>query len=238
MGINMNEEWQKLNLGLRQGRHMPGDWLWPNDDVTCWRFFTKKQAHIFNGIEYWSANFPNMIVDFFKNMKNDVVIQAGGNAGLYPKLYSKVFKEVYTFEPDPRWFYCLDHNIKEDNIKKYHAALGSNNNPVRMEYNLEIPNGKQNLGAKRVEVGGTIQQIKIDDLNISPDLIHLDIEGFEGEAILGSIETIRKCHPVIVLETNDSGKKYGWPLEKIEKILFDEGYKIVKDWHHDRAYAI
>lgn len=234
----MSKEWSDLNLSLRTGNHMPGEWLWPKEDVICWRFFTKKGPHIFNGVEYWSANFPNMIVDSFKDMQKNIVIQAGGNAGLYPKLYSKVFNQVHTFEPDPKWFYCLNHNLKEQNILKYNKALGSSNTPVRMEFNLDLRNGKQNLGANRVALGGDIEQITIDELNLNPDLIHLDIEGFEGEAILGSLETIRRCHPVIVLETNDSGKKYGWTLEKIEKILFNEGYKIAKNWHHDRAYAI
>ena len=54
--------------------------------------------------------FPNEIIKLLPQNKRKLIIQAGGNAGLYPKLYSTMFEKVITFEPDHRWFVCLINN--------------------------------------------------------------------------------------------------------------------------------
>jgi len=71
--------------------------------------------------------------------------------------------------------------------------------------------------------------LKIDDLNLSIcDLIHLDIEGFEKFAILGAIDTIVKCKPVIVIEDFAPWKeRYDSNLGQIEELLFAMGYKFI-----------
>src|SRR6056300_829158 len=60
-----------------------------------------------------------------KVKKFDVVVQAGGCCGMYPRFYKNYFKEVYTFEPDVLNFYCLDENCQGDWYHKYHGALGN-----------------------------------------------------------------------------------------------------------------
>ena len=223
------------NLEYRQSKNFPNkDFLWPAEDSATWKQFSKS-GH-FKGVPYLFYDFPNIISQLLPENKKNLVIQAGGNGGIYPWLYSKTFKEVYTFEPVPRWFMCLDKNIQEPNVKKFNAALGNSETPITMVINTDISRGDRNLGAMRVELGGEISQIRIDSLNISPDLIHLDVEGFEGEALLGAIETINRSKPIIVVETNDCGDKYGWPKERLHELILSFGYEVLLDWNHDIAY--
>jgi FkbM family methyltransferase len=42
---------------------------------------------------------------------------------------------------------------------------------------------------------------QLDDLGLSPDVIKIDAEGAEGSVVRGSLETIRSCKPVILLES-------------------------------------
>jgi hypothetical protein len=52
--------------------------------------------------------FPDVPINISKFVKNkDVLLQAGGNAGFYVKKYAEIFKNVYTFEPEPLLFFCL-----------------------------------------------------------------------------------------------------------------------------------
>jgi FkbM family methyltransferase len=162
------------------------------------------------------------------------VIQAGGNCGLYPKQYSKIFNNVVTIEPDSRNFFCLCENVKEDNVIKYQKALGDKHDYVKLDTNPRW--NETNTGALKISGEGTIEQITIDSLNLAPSLIHLDIEGFEGPALLGAKETIIKYKPLIVLETNGSGDDYGWPQDRIDNLLFSWGYKIIQKWDHDTVY--
>jgi hypothetical protein len=73
-------------------------------------------------------------------------------------------------------------------------------------------------------------------LDLDPDLIHLDVEGFEAFALLGAKETIARSRPLIVLETNGSGDEYGWPQEKIDNLLNSWNYKIHVAWDYDTVY--
>ena len=62
------------------------------------------------------------------------------------------------------------------------------------------------------------------------------IEGSEWETIVGATQTIQRAKPLIVVEWNQSGGKYGWTDDKIAKLMTDLGYEVYKEWHRDRAY--
>jgi FkbM family methyltransferase len=217
-----NEFCSLLNLEYRFSKKHNKEFLWPADDVWAWKWLNKK--------EHW--NLPIRIAKLCKN--TNLVIQAGGNAGLYPKLYSGLFSTVMTFEPDFRNFFCLSHNAIEPNIFKYQAALGNTTDPIGMAVNPLW--NQENAGALRIQGQGKIPQLTIDSLGAVPNLIHLDIEGFEAFALLGAEKTIKKHNPLIVLETNDSGDAYGWRQEKIDALLYAWGYKILENWEHDTVY--
>ena len=40
----------------------------------------------------------------------------------------------------------------------------------------------------------------IDSLNLNPDLIQLDVEGFEENALKGAFDTIMRARPIIIIE--------------------------------------
>lgn len=125
------------------------------------------------------------------------VVQAGGNCGLYPLMYSKYFERVFTFEPDPVNFHCLAVNCISNKIIKINSAVGE-----KQEFLKIGIVDKLNVGMHRVGAGDVIvYSLPIDCLNLQHlALLHLDIEGFEYQAILGAIDTIKRCRPVVVLE--------------------------------------
>lgn len=211
-----------LGLEFRSSRRHGGEWLWPKEDIWAWKWLNK--------IGHWDL--PQQISKLCPN--KNLVIQAGGNAGLYPKQYSKLFKQVITCEPDERNFFCLSQNVLEDNVIKHRCALGDTISNVGLKANAAWD--YTNMGALKIVDNGDIPQITIDSLDLNPDLIHLDIEGFEGPALIGAKETIKKFKPIIVLETNDSGDEYGWPQDKIDRLLFSWGYQIRVKWDHDTVY--
>lgn len=136
--------------------------------------------------------------DLYKKHVKDwsIVVQAGGNCGMYPSLFSCMFETVYTFEPDPLNFFCLVQNCQNPNIIKMQAALGDVHKMVGI-----WEKDKRNCGMHQIGAGGKIPQLRIDDLDLpSCGLIQLDIEGYEINALNGALETIEKFHPVISAE--------------------------------------
>ena len=196
---------------------------WPSEEVGAWKALTKE--------DNW--NLPSRIFSYCKG--NNLVIQAGGNAGIYPKKYSKLFKTVITIEPDYRNFCCLTQNITEENVFKFQACIGNENKFLDLGYRGGYT--PKNRGKMRVQGPGIIPQITIDSLNMNPDLIHLDIEGYEGFALQGAEKTLTTGNAIVVLETNGSGNEYGWPQEKIDQLLDSYGYKVLENWGHDTIYS-
>lgn len=228
---------KELNLELRDGPYMYGNnqWLWPKEDYICWEYFNIHEREKFLDKNINGYHLPHEIIELISEKNRKTIIQAGGNSGLYPLIYSNYFERVITFEPDYRWFFCLNFNASSPNIYKYQAAIGNDNSPVDMITPL-IKGGSPNLGGLHISNGGKIPKIKIDSLGLEPDLIHLDIEGAEWDALLGAKETITKSKPLIVVEWDTTGEKYGWSKDRAEKLFFDFGYVLYKEWPRDRAY--
>lgn len=201
-------------------------WLWPKDDgngdyegsSSCWHYM---KTH---------NDTPQLISNHVKQKK--VVVQAGGNAGYYVKRYSSLFECVYTFEPDPVNFYCLNTNVSESNVIKFQCCLGNTKSCVGL--NKTTPD----TGSTHVSGKGFLPILKVDDLGLEfCDLIHLDIEGYELFALEGAKETILKFKPVIALEYHDAwAKRYDTTIEQIENFLKELKYTFIELAQGDRIY--
>ena len=195
-----------------------GNYIWPKTDTRCYNYM---MTHF---------DLPEQICKFVSDKK--VCVQAGGNMGVYTKMYAEKFQHVYTFEPEPLNFYCLNQNVTEPNVFKYQSCIGKDRKLV----NLKIK--EANRGKTHVSKTGSIPTLQIDDLGLNVcSLIHLDIEGFELFALQGAIQTIRTCKPVVVIEYFEKNAvRYGWTLEQLESLLKQHGYKFEHNIEEERIY--
>jgi FkbM family methyltransferase len=162
------------------------DWLWPKSDYHCWKHLT----------EYF-PDIPEQIL--FTIDGANTVVQAGGNCGLYTAQYADMVDKVITFEPEPTNYHCLKENLKEyNNVTIYPHALGNVEKLIGMRKRFT------NMGASFVSksLKGNIKQVPLDNFDIQPDLIHLDIEGMEKSALRGAMKILKKYHPAVVIERN------------------------------------
>jgi FkbM family methyltransferase len=172
-------------------------------------------------LEEWVSD-KDSFLKYVKNRK--LVIQAGGNCGMYARFYGNYFNEVYTFEPQPNNFKCLSLNCNENKYHIFNAGVGKSFGKADIVH----PKGKKrsNMGVWQTvdNPNGEIQIITIDSLNlVNCDLIHLDIEGYEPFALEGAKKTIEKYRPVVILEEGHGGsviESYGYKLKE----------KLTRDW--------
>jgi FkbM family methyltransferase len=173
---------------------------------------------------------PKKISEYVTNRR--VVVQAGGNNGLYVKQYAELFETVYTFEPVPELFYCLNRNVTNNNVFKFQACLGNKHEQVGIGNKID-----NNAGSTNVFGSGVTPTLTIDDLGLQNcDLIHLDIEGFEIFALRGALNTINKFKPVIVIETAGHCCRYGITEEHILMALNEVGYTHVGNVQGDNVF--
>jgi FkbM family methyltransferase len=154
---------------------------------------------------------------YFEHVKNfDTVVTAGTNCGLYARHYSKKFKHVYAFEPEPIAFHCMVNNCQSDNVVKLNAALGHGFGLVGIN---RVPPGGHEMNVGMNTLSPPTEQFKIPMFTVDSlcldacDLIQLDVEGFEQYAIMGAKTTIDKFKPVIIAERFSSLEHQNFMLE-------------------------
>lgn len=167
-----------------------------------------------------------------------VVVQAGGNLGLFPKRLAESFSQVLSFEPDPQLYEWAKHNAPEPNIKLVKAALGNSHDRIRLSQNRRDSSGRPtHEGLTHVSGKGDIKQVRIDDFFLPAcDLIYLDIEGYEFNALKGGIETIQKFKPVIAVEINRNINYYGTTPDELRSWIKGLGYRFVFSMNSDEVF--
>lgn len=198
-------------LGLSGFRRERG-LLWPDYDRRCAEVTFAETA---NALPRILAHVPH----------RRVVVQAGGNCGPLVRQLAPIFQAVYTFEPDPLNFVALTVNTAEHrNVHRYQAALGS----ARVLTGLAQGDAAhpENCGALYADGHGTIPTLMVDDLGLPIcDLLLLDIEGAETQALVGAEETLAQCRPVVVIESKGLGERFfGEEPHAAEQFLMERGY--------------
>ena len=182
-------------------------WVWPKKDKRCWRATSR----------HW--NLPQEVISQVSG--KTVAVQAGGNCGVYAEQYAQAFKHVYTFEPENVNFYCLCMNLaKLHNVYKFQSFLGSGEEITSSITNPADTQSEPNSGMfHKTDQLGSIPVLSIDQLGLPAcDLIHLDIEGGEYDALIGATETINKFKPLICLEWFQN-------TETLQKTMHGFGYQ-------------
>lgn len=218
-------EWKAANPHMHEGNPkrpvITDGFIWPKSDRHCAPAMQAEAENI--GL-------------FMRHIhERRVVVQAGGNVGVYPVHLAQYFSVVHTFEPDPENYACLAHNIGQNpgRIAAYNAAVGAEVGNVSTE--MFEPN---NAGAVRVvEGGGDIPMRAIDDLNLQVcDLIWLDIEGYELKALQGASTTIAKHRPAVIIEEKHLPEMFGLPEKAAREWLVQRGYKEIVAHGRDHLF--
>jgi len=194
------------------------DFLIPLGDVECHRVIGDQVHDLGHAMEY---------------VKNThVVVQAGGNFGLWAHALCGLFDHVYTYEPHPENFFCLVRNCPEENIYKFQAGLSDE--PAVMSMEGEA----RNAGAYQMGGPGYLPTVRLDDFAFpAMDLLCLDIEGMELKALMGARKHLEKFSPVIMLEDKGLSEKYGTKKGEVTTWLQQLGYNLKEEIHRDLIFT-
>lgn len=194
--------------------------LWPCGDRMAYPTIVSELAEI------------PVILGYCKSTR--VCVQAGGNAGLWPRELAGHFEHVYTFEPDRTLFHCLVNNVTAQNVSFFNAAVGFERKLVGMDRRY----WPANAGAMTTTLAGAIPTMRIDDLGLANvDLLQLDIEGAELFALEGARETIMRSRPVIVLELRRNARAYGVHDQTIREYVLGLDYVMAERVGYDEIFT-
>lgn len=140
----------------------------------------------------------------------------GANVGAFTILAAGVAgARAVAFEASPDTFETLVRNIRinglEGRVTTFHAAAGRDEGAVQFSIGL----GTENYVARGTTAGVSVT-VKMTTLDkqlaeTPPDLLKVDVEGFETEVFAGGSKTLRHSGlQAIIIERNNMGARYGF----------------------------
>ncbi len=183
---------------------------------------------------------------YVKNFR--VAIDGGAYYGSWARYMAVHFGDVQAFEPNLDTCVCLHRNTHPSgNVSSICVSLGNLNGQSvvgkgKMYHHpgmdtvlatIQVPSDSSLLSPDHRRMI-TIDSLSLHDL----DFLKLDIEGYEYFALQGAVETLKRCHPVVMFEENIRGElEHGVEPGSCDKLLTDLGATLVDRIGSDHIYA-
>lgn len=169
------------------------------------------------------------------NKPNPIIFDIGANIGTYSTWLAKMYPQgkIYCFEPQRLVFQILCGNLalnNIDNVYAYNYGLADSDNLIEIsepDYNKPDNFGSYSLIDNKMSSTQNKCKVNIYKLDnfVSKynipyiDFLKIDCEGMDFAVLLGSVETIRKFKPIILIEY-----KTDWSDDKDKIINFLQQY--------------
>jgi FkbM family methyltransferase len=192
------------------------------------------QRIFWSGLREWEKETSPVILDNIRRSR--CFIDVGANCGIYTVLGCTINPNVrvVAVEPVPKVCVALTHNVTQNNLDSrvtiLNVAFADTNGTVCFHEAEDSTMGSLAVDGYHGQAGKVIQ-VKcrtldsiVEELNLEPDFVKIDVEGFEHIVLTGASRTLSKFRPRIVLEANpgDAGSamseilsKYGYGLHNI-----------------------
>lgn len=171
----------------------------------------------------------------------DFVVDVGAFVGFYTQRLSKLVGpagQVWTFEPMPPTYDILESGVRGlglRNVRLFNVALSDHERQAMMEIPRYDGGGESFWDAKIVDAGGSgslrhfpITTRTLDSVMAGTDrplaFIKIDAEYHELACMRGAVETFRRWHPAIQVETLEPVDEPGSDFHTMLELLDGLGY--------------
>jgi len=144
----------------------------------------------------YEAIFEKALLEIIKS--TDTIYDIGANRGFYTKKFLSIATsgKVLAFEPVPENNIFISNLLPSyKNLKVYPLALGSDNGTLPMSIGNDKLNATSKLKTEKAENDILVTVKKLDSFieenDTIPNVIKIDVEGFELEVIKGMSITLR-----------------------------------------------
>ena len=161
-----------------------------------------------------------------------VVYDIGANIGFFSLIASKltgIEGKVFAFEPVPESYIRLLKNIHLNKMKNIHPvqkAISCKSGVGQFVRGPTLSMGHLKVQSNSISEKFEVKKVTLDDFIFEqshpvPNVIKMDIEGGEGEGIVGAQKTLKELSPVIICEIHDPANS-----QLVERELKKAGYVI------------
>lgn len=177
----------------------------------------------------------------------DTCWDIGANIGFYTCLFASLVGKsgrVVAFEPASATLAYLRKNIalnrfNSDQVVVINKAIGDEVHQKRIFFNVaDMAEGTASLKAEQGSATEMVQMDTLDNLYPTlprPDLIKIDVEGYQLEVLAGGKKFLSCHHPMIMAELRDNNPD---TVRRAQNYLRDLGYSFYEFRKHSLARCV
>ena len=172
-----------------------------------------------------------------KNLQlKGIFLDVGAALGVYSMVLAPHFSQVYAVEPNPTNAALMRENILLNGLKNIAVIEKAawNVSGKKLFINQELGTANTLSGASTFEEQSSpgwivVESLRLDDLNLAPNFVKMDVEGAGLFVLQGLEETIKKHHPTIFLELH-MGAVAERGESRIPDLLRERGYAPIQNF--------
>lgn len=170
------------------------------------RSMTNGSEALINAMGYYDPNNMSLLKEIFQKKIYNSFFDVGANIGTYSLIMAgqKRFVKGFAFEPHPKTFMSLKGNIHLNNLDDYvscvQVALGENDGVVC--FMDEAGNPENHILFDTLNGGLEVNIQRADRFcegeNFYPQVLKIDVEGFENQVLVGFGKYLSKSQIIFV----------------------------------------
>ena len=174
--------------------------------------------------------FEDMALVLHALRPDDLFVDIGANVGSYTMLGGAAGATVLAIEPIPSTFSWLARNIRVnglgERVRALNLGLGSDEGLLHFTGGLDTVNHVLASG----ESAEGVLEVPVRTLDAvlegrSPNLIKIDVEGFETQVLAGAERALSDPGlSAVIMELNGSGARYGFDEDALHRDLLGRGF--------------
>lgn len=228
-------------------KQVAGIWI-PATEEHLLPFLTGSAKQSMSGMGSYQLHTLAAFVNHVPSNRRRVVLDVGGNVGLWSMHFSRAFDRVVAYEPieiNQRCFRLNTFNhpvTPTNNVELRCVALGESQGEIEMEYDPEVTSGTHVAAsdATKRKSGTNHYTVPLTTIDAEAyafvDAIKIDVEGFEYPVLKGAEATIKRFKPIICIEQKP-WDTFDWDQYAAAKLLQSWGAKPVQRIVDDFIFA-
>jgi FkbM family methyltransferase len=154
----------------------------------------------------------------------------GANIGAFTVLAAGVAgAAAKAFEPSAFTYEILSRNLYLNGLQgraqAIQAAVGRNIGEIQFSVGLGTENHVVTNTSRQDSQQARMTTLDCESAEHPPDLLKVDVEGFESEVFAGAADTLRRPQlRGIIMERNDSGTRYGFDEQDLHAQIRQHGF--------------
>lgn len=178
------------------------------------------------------------------------VVDIGAHVGISVHHWAKFFKKITAFEPMKDHYDCLKRNTENlKDLELHNIAVSNTEGKLFGSYRTTKNSGSFQLLDSDYKQPNKKTPRKLYEIMVKPldsfefknlNLLKIDVEGWEFEVLKGSVNTIKKHKPVLLVEfTGGESKKslHRYNINEYRELISDLNYKSIETIESDTIYV-